>query len=182
MVSSEWGAPKSFRKGFNPEEVADNYGRSLNVWDWKERKLIQTLDLGSEGLVPLEIRFLHDPLAAEGFVGCAVSGTVFRFYKTDNPEKPWAAEKVITVPTKEVEGWALPQMPGVMTDILISLDDKYLYLSNWIHGDIRQYDISVTKNPKLVGQIFLGGSITKDSPVKVIKDHELKVTNSNDLT
>ena len=35
------------------------------------------------------------------------------------------------------------------------MDDKYLYLSNWIHGDIRQYDITDTKNPKLTGQIFL---------------------------
>ena len=25
----------------------------------------------------------------------------------------WAAEKVITVPSKKVEGWALPEMPGI---------------------------------------------------------------------
>ena len=42
---------------------------------------------------------------------------------------------------------------GLITDILISLDDKYLYFSNWLHGDIRQYDITDTKNPKLVGQV-----------------------------
>ena len=36
----------------------------------------------------------------------------------------------------------LPEMPGVMTDIIISMDDKYLYFSNWVHGDIRQYDIT----------------------------------------
>ncbi len=33
-------------------------------------------------------------------------------------------------------------MPGMNTDIIISMDDKYLYLSNWIHGDVRQYDIT----------------------------------------
>lgn len=42
---------------------------------------------------------------------------------------------------------------GLVTDILISLDDKYLYFGNWLHGDIRQYDITDTKNPKLVGQV-----------------------------
>ena len=42
----------------------------------------------------------------------------------------------------QVEGWILPEMPGVMTDIIISMDDKYLYFSNWLHGDIRQYDIT----------------------------------------
>jgi len=42
---------------------------------------------------------------------------------------------------------------GLVTDILVSLDDKYLYFGNWLHGDIRQYDITDTKNPKLVGQV-----------------------------
>lgn len=42
---------------------------------------------------------------------------------------------------------------GLITDILLSLDDCYLYLSNWIHGDIRQYDISDRRKPKLVGQV-----------------------------
>ena len=34
MISSEWGEPKCFTKGFNPAEVADHYGRHLHVWDW----------------------------------------------------------------------------------------------------------------------------------------------------
>ena len=57
------------------------YGRKLHVWDWKEHKLMQTLDLGDEGQIPLEVRFLHNPDATQGFVGCALSTTVFRFYK-----------------------------------------------------------------------------------------------------
>lgn len=28
-------------------------------------------------------------------------------------------------------GWTLPTLPPLITDILISLDDKYLYFSNW---------------------------------------------------
>lgn len=80
---------------------------------------------------------------------------------------------MIDVPSKKVEGWVLPEMPSLITDILISLDDKYLYFGNWLHGDLRQYDITDTKNPKLVGQVFVGGSITKDGSVKVIEDSEL---------
>lgn len=63
----------------------------------------------------------------------------------------------------------------MITDILISLDDRYLYFSNWLHGDVRQYDITDTSRPRLVGQIFLGGSILKDGPITVVKDLELKV-------
>ena len=57
------------------------------------------------------------------------------------------------IPGKKVEGWALPEMPGLITDCLLSLDDKFLYFSNWLHGDIRQYDISDRANPRLVGQV-----------------------------
>lgn len=42
---------------------------------------------------------------------------------------------------------------GLITDILISLDDRFLYFSNWLHGDIRQYDITDRRNPRMVGQV-----------------------------
>lgn len=61
----------------------------------------------------------------------------------------------------------------MITDILLSLDDKYLYFNNWLHGDVRQYDISDRKKPRLVGQVFLGGSILSDSKIQVIEDQEL---------
>jgi len=173
MISTEWGAPWAIKSGFNPEHVAQgHYGKHLDVWNWKTHELTQRIDLGSDGLIPLEIRFLHNPDEAQGFVGCALSSTIFRFFKTDDGK--WSAEKVITVPSKKVENWALPNMPGLITDILLSLDDRFLYLSNWIHGDVRQYDVTDRRNPKLVGQVFIGGSICKDGPVKVTEDKELK--------
>lgn len=173
MISSSWGSPSAFRNGFNFEDVKNGlYGQTLTVWNLEKHEPIQTLDLGSEGLMPLEIRFLHNPNASEGFVGCALSSTVFRFYQKE--EKEWNFEKVIAVSNKKVKGWLLPEMPGLITDILISLDDRFLYISCWLHGDIRQYDITNTKLPKLIGQIFLGGSIIRNGPVTVIEDMELK--------
>lgn len=62
--------------------VPGHYGQCLHVWDWTTHKRLQTIDLGEEGAIPLEVRFLHDPEAPEGYVGCALQGTVFRFYKT----------------------------------------------------------------------------------------------------
>jgi len=65
---------------------------------------------------------------------------------------------------------------GCITDILISLDDRFLYFSNYLHGDVRQYDISDPEHPRLVGQIFTGGVIAKGGCVTVTKDEELKVS------
>ncbi|XP_029360968.1 methanethiol oxidase isoform X1 [Echeneis naucrates] len=171
MISTEWGAPRALADGFNPADVMEGfYGSRLHIWDWTSHRKLQTLDLGKDGAVPLEVRFLHDPNATEGYVGCALSSNVFRFYRT--PEREWAAEKVISVPSKKVEGWMLPEMPGLITDILISLDDRFLYFSNWLHGDIRQYDITDRRKPQLVGQVFLGGSLVSDGPVRVLEDPE----------
>jgi selenium-binding protein 1 len=51
MIASEWGAPRLFRRGFDPEDLKSDrdYGRRLNVYAWNERKLIDTIDLGEEG-------------------------------------------------------------------------------------------------------------------------------------
>ena len=43
-------------------------------------------------------------------------------------------------------------MPGLITDLVLSLDDRWLYFSNWLHGDIRRYDVSDPAHPKLTAQ------------------------------
>ncbi|XP_015595578.1 methanethiol oxidase [Cephus cinctus] len=172
LIGSEWGTPRVFKRGFEAGDAADPnvYGRSLNVYSWSGRNLLQTIDLGEDGIAPLEIRFLHEPTASEGLVGCAVKSAIFRFFK--NEKGTWSAEKVLQVPPKKVEGWIAPDMYGMITDILLSLDDKYLYFSNWLHGDVRQYDITDIRNPKLTGQVLLGGSILSDSKIRVLEDPE----------
>jgi len=60
MISSSWGAPAAFTKGFNLQHVADGlYGRHLNVYSWPHGELKQTLDLGDTGLLPLEVISLN---------------------------------------------------------------------------------------------------------------------------
>ena len=66
---------------FNNVYQTGLYGRSLNIWDWQKHERIQTIDLGNEGLIPLEIRFLHDPEALEGYVGAALSSNIFRYFR-----------------------------------------------------------------------------------------------------
>lgn len=163
MVSSEWGTPNKFIKGFNPADVPQHYGKSLYFWDWKEKKLLKKENLG-EGALPLEIRFLHNPDSSHGFVNCALSSSIYHFYK-DQSNGEWKTEKVIQLDPVKVDGWSMEEMPSLMTDILISMNDKYLYFGNWLHGDVRQYDITDPHHPKLTGQVLVGGSIRKGGPV-----------------
>jgi len=159
MVSSEWAAPNTFQPGFKLEDVeAGKYGRRLQFWDWKNRKIQQTVDLGPEGLIPLEVRFHHNPDSSHGFAGAALSSSIWHWHRRDDQ---WQAEKVVQVDPVEVEGWPFP-LPGLITDLLLSLDDRWLYFSDWLHGDIRQYDVSDPSHPRLAGRIWLGGLLGRD--------------------
>jgi len=153
------------------------YGCRLNFYKWSTQTLYQTIDLGSDGITPLEIRFLHDPKRAEGFVGCALNAKVFYFKKKADSDE-FEAKKVIDIPGKLVDTGSgnVEDMGGMISDIIISLDDRFLYVNCWRHGDVRQYDITDPENPKLTGQLFLGGAICSDLHNVIVKeDKELKV-------
>src|SRR6266545_4253465 len=163
MVSTEWAAPNTYLKGFDPKDVAaDRYGSKLLFWNWDKREPSYVVAMGDTGRIPLEVRFLHDPEKGTGFAGAALSSAIWRFYPQpkNNPAERvrFDADKIIQVEPVKV---GKQDIPGLITDLLISMDDRFLYFSNWLHGDVRQYDISDPAKPKLTGQLFLGGLIGK---------------------
>jgi selenium-binding protein 1 len=46
-----------------------------------------------------------------------------------------------------------------VTDINLSLDDRFLYVSCWGTGEFIQCDVSDTANPKKTGSVHLGGIV-----------------------
>ena len=53
----------------------------------------------------------------------------------------------------------LSAVPPLVTDIDLSLDDKYLYVACWGTGELHQYDVSDPMNPTLNGKIELSGTV-----------------------
>jgi len=158
MVSTGLAAPNTYYPGFNLDEVAAGlYSHQIDLWDWQKRQHLQSIELGEEGLVPLEVRFPHDPQRADAYIAAALSSNLFHLHKQNGG---WAAIKVVDIPAIEMEGWPFP-VPSLVTDVVLSMDDRYLYLSNWLHGDVRQYDISDSANPQLKGQVWCGGVLGK---------------------
>jgi selenium-binding protein 1 len=156
MLTSEWTAPNTFKQGFKVEDVAaGKYGRRLHFWDLAAKRVVQDVDLGEGGLIPLEVRWQHDPESETGFVGAALSSAIWRWYREGDE---WKVDKVIQVDPVDVEGWPFP-VPGLITDLVLSMDDRFLYFSDWLHGDLRQYDVSDPANARLTGRLWLGGVI-----------------------
>ena len=167
MVSSEWAAPNTFMPGFDLEEVGHlKYGREIHFWNFEEKRVEETKYLGEDGLVPLEVRFHHNPDSTHGFVGAALSSNIIHWWK--DTDGKWQWEKIIDVENEPHPEWPIP-VPGVITVILLSMDDKYIYFCNWLHGDIRQYDISDPHNAKLTGQVWMGGLLGKAPEVNGVE-------------
>lgn len=156
MVSSEWAAPKTFGPGPNFDDVAaGKYGHKIHLWDWKERKIRQSFDLGAAA-IPLEVRFAHDPAKAWGYVGAALSSTMWRFGESEKGGK-WHAEKAIELAPIKNDKFPGGAVPALISDFVISMDDRFLYLAAWLHGEVKQYDITDSAKPKLSGSVKLGG-------------------------
>ena len=67
----------------------------------------------------------------------------------------WAIKKVIEIPAEPADPEKLPPIlqgfkavAPLVTDINLSLDDRYLYVSCWGTGEFIQYDVSDPFNPK----------------------------------
>lgn len=171
LLTSEWGTPKMIEDGVNPELLlGKKYGHRVHVWDLRKRKHLQALELGDEHQMALELRPAHDPTKAYGFVGVVVSvkdlsASVWLWYRDGDR---WAIRKVIEVPAEPAEPDLLPPLlkgfkavPPLITDINLSLDDRFLYVSCWGTGELRQYDVSDPFHPKLTGSVHLGGVVRR---------------------
>jgi len=171
LITSEWGTPKMVESGVNPELLLKGeYGHALHVWDLRRRRHLQTLDLGAEQQMALELRPAHDPQRAYGFVGVVVSlkdlsASIWLWHR-DNGN--WAIQKVVEIPAEPADPDQLPPLlkgfkavPPLVTDINLSLDDRFLYVSCWGTGEFLQYDVSDPFYPKKTGSVHLGGIVRR---------------------
>ncbi|PYM59810.1 MAG: selenium-binding protein [Candidatus Rokuibacteriota bacterium] len=177
VVTSEWGTPDMFENGLIPEQLlGGKYGRRLHFWDLHKRKHVQEIDFGPEYQLVFELRPAHDPTKAYGFVNCVVSlkdlsSSIWVWYRDG---ARWAVKKVIEIPAEPTDPDRLPPAikafkacPPLVTDIDLSVDDRYLYVSCWGTGDLQQYDVSDPFKPQLTGKVRIGGIVARGSHPKV---------------
>src|SRR5919112_3493171 len=169
LISSEWGTPAMIEDGIVPELLlANKYGHSIHFWDLAAGTHSHEVDLGAQHQMALELRPAHDPEATWGFVGVVIStedlsGSVFRWHKDGDQ---WRVDKVITIPAEPADPDLLPPalqpfgaVPPIITDIDLSVDDRFLYVSCWGIGELKQFDVSDPARPLETGSVRLGGVV-----------------------
>lgn len=171
LITSEWGTPRMVESGVPGEELlAGKYGHRIHLWDLHRRRHVQTLDLGAEHQMALELRPAHDPTKAYGFLNCVVSlkdlsASIWLWHRHNGS---WQIQKVIEIPAEPASEDQLPPIlqpfkavPPLVTDINLSVDDRFLYVSCWGTGELRQYDVSDPFHPKLTGVLQIGGIVRR---------------------
>src|SRR3984957_13641054 len=126
----------------------------------------------------LELRPAHDPTKKYGFLGVVVSvedlsASIWLWHEDPaaSGDARWAATKVITIPAEPAPAEQLPPLlqgfgavPPLVTDIDLSVDDRFLYVSCWGTGELRQYDVSDPFSPVLTGSVRIGGIVGRAPP------------------
>jgi selenium-binding protein 1 len=173
LITSEWGTPSMVENGVNPELLlGGKYGHQIHIWDLPNRRHVEAIDFGAEQQMVLELRPAHDPNKTYGFAGVVtsledLSASVWVWYRDKtNGAAAWKAEKVITIPAEPADADQLPELlkgfgavPPLVTDINLTVDDRFLYVSCFGTGEIKQYDVSDPFNPKETGSLRIGGIV-----------------------
>jgi selenium-binding protein 1 len=171
VVTSEWGIPRHFENGLDVNAlVAKQFGHKLHFFDARSRKHIQEVDLGDDYQMTLELRPAHDPTKLYGFVGVVTNVTnlassIWVWYRENGSFK---VKKVIEIAAQPAAAADLPAIlqpfgavPPLVTDIGLSLDDRFLYASCWGTGELHQYDVSDPFNPQQTAVVQMGGVISR---------------------
>jgi methanethiol oxidase len=158
-ISTTFGPPALCAKGIDPTCL----GGEVAVWDLEKRKVIQTADLGAHNGA-LMVHWLGKPGVRRAFINTPGTSAVW-LADDDDRDGVYRFQQVLGPD----DGLALP------CDLILSHDDKYLYVSNWVGNTVRQFDLSDPYHPALKATV----SLPHPNMLRLSRDNKrLYVTNS----
>lgn len=132
MITSSFTVLRNYAKPLAQWDLKDG-GNTLLVWDFKERKVLQTLTTDP---VPLEVRWSLKPGAAYGWTNSALGDSIWFFRRGQDG----------AFTTKKVADLGKGCFPA---DLRQSPNDRYLYVSCFMKSEIQAWDVSTPDRPRL---------------------------------
>ena len=171
MITSEWGTPNMVETGVNPDILLKGgYGHSIHVWDLRKRRHVQALDLGAEqqngagaaARTRSESRvwISRRSRVAQRLI-CFHLGVVSQEWKMGREESNRDSRRAGRPGKALLCSRGFKAVPPLITDINLSLDDRFLYISCWGTGEFLQYDVSDPFHPRRTGSVHLGGIVRR---------------------
>jgi selenium-binding protein 1 len=124
-------------------KAMERFGNTMVVWDFHARKPLQTLAVPG---APLEIRWALRPEHDYAFTSTALTSKLWGVFR-----KPDGSFEAVTI--GDVGDPAKLPLP---VDISLSADDRLLFVSSFMDGTVRIYDVSQPRQAKLVHERVVG--------------------------
>lgn len=135
-----------FGKMLKDEEAMKRFGNTVVVWDLRDRKPKKIFDVPG---APLEIRCALDPEHDYCFTTTALTSKIWLVNRDKKGE--WQASEVA-----DIGDPALVPLPVAFS---ISADDKILWISTFMDGKIRAFDISDPFHPSQFYEKTIGSQL-----------------------
>lgn len=142
MITTTFGWPKDIEGPINVPGLGDE----IAVWDLRKEKVIQRVKI-SPNSGALEVRWLNEHGVPIGYTNAPGTSEIWMWHDLDG-DGYYTFQVAISL-----AAFAVP------TDILLSSDDKFLYIANWVGGggpeggNIQQWNITDPFQPFLVAQV-----------------------------
>lgn len=137
MITSGFTPPTNYRKPLAKMDLKQ-FGDKLLVWDFRKRKVLQTLTTAA---APLECRWSLQTDARHGYCNCALADSIW----------VWEGDAGGTYTTRKLcDTGKLP------VDLSQSPDGRFLFVSCFASDEVQQWDVGDLKNPKLVSTLKPG--------------------------
>ena len=127
-------------------EAMKNFGNTVVVWDFHARKPIQTLEVPG---APLEIRWALEPRHNYAFVTTALTSKLWLIEQ--QPDGRFAAKAVADIGD--------PAKVPLPVDISLSADDRFLFVSSFMDGTVRVFDVSDPHRPRVAHEQKIGAQL-----------------------
>jgi selenium-binding protein 1 len=158
-ISTTFGSPAGCAGGIDPGCL----GNEVAVWDVRQRKVIQTADLGASSGA-LMVHFVIKEGVRRAFINAPGTSAIW-LADDDDGDGFYDFQQVLG----PEDGLALPP------DMIVSHDARYLYVSNWFGDSVQQFDITDPFDPVLTATV----SVPHPNMLRLSRDNRrLYVTNS----
>ena len=127
-------------------EAMKQFGNTVVVWDFHARKPIQTLEVPG---APLEIRWALEPRHNYAFVTTALTSKLWLIEQ--QPDGRFAAKAVADIGD--------PKQIPLPVDISLSADDRFLFVSSFMDGTVRVFDVSDPHKPRVAHEQKIGAQV-----------------------
>ena len=158
-ISSTFGPPATCGVGIEPGCLGDE----VAVWDVRRQKVVQTADLGASSGA-LMVRFIREHGARRAFINAPGTSAVW-LADDDDRDGVFDFQQVLG----PEDGLAIP------ADLILSYDNRFMYVSNWFADTVQQYDIADPFDPVLTATV----SVPHPNMLRLSRDNRrLYVSNS----